>query len=89
MRSHTTERFRKAFEHLPDQVQRQARGAYRLFRQNPYYPSLHFKQVHAVKPIYSVRISKSYRAVGVRSGDEIVWFWIGVHADYEEVISRL
>ena len=89
MKSHTTERFRKAFERLPAEVKRQAREAYRLFVQNPRHPSLHFKQVHPTKPVYSVRISAGYRAIGVREGDEMIWFWIGSHADYDGLLSRL
>jgi mRNA-degrading endonuclease RelE of RelBE toxin-antitoxin system len=88
MKSHTTERFRKAFERLPEQVRRQAREAYKLFAQNPYHPSLHFKQVHPTRSIYSVRISIEYRALGVQEEGEIIWFWIGSHADYDKLISR-
>ena len=88
MKSHTTERFRKAFERLPEQVRRQAREAYKLFAQNPYHPSLHFKQVHPTRSIYSVRISMEYRALGVQEEGEIIWFWIGSHADYDKLISR-
>lgn len=62
MTSHTTARFRKAFKRLPKQIQRQAREAYKLFRQDPYHPSLRFKRVHPTRPIYSVRISVDYRA---------------------------
>jgi mRNA-degrading endonuclease RelE of RelBE toxin-antitoxin system len=89
MKSHTTRRFREAFKHLPKPTQRRAREAYNLFQQNPYHPSLRFKQVHPTKPIYSVRISRDYRAVGVRDGDEMVWFWIGSHTDYEQLLSNL
>ena len=89
MRSRTTERFRKAFQRLPERIQRRAREAYRLFTQNPHHPRLRFKQLHPTKPIYSVRVSVNYRALGVRDGDEIVWFWIGSHADYDNLISRL
>ena len=89
MKSHTTKRFREALVMLPQSVKRQAKEAYRLFKQNPYHPSLYFKQVHPSMPIYSARISLNYRAVGIRNKDEIVWFWIGSHADYEQMISRL
>lgn len=89
MRSHTTERFRKAFKGLPKHIQHQAREAYKLFSQDPHHPSLRFKQIHPVKPIYSVRIGMDYRALGVRDGDEIVWFWIGSHADYDKLVPRL
>lgn len=89
MRSRTTERFRKAFEGLPEHVRRQAREAYKLFTRNPHHPSLRFKQVHPTQPIYSVRVSLEYRALGVREGEEMIWFWIGSHADYDKLISRL
>jgi hypothetical protein len=87
--SHTTRRFRDALQRLPVQVRQQAREAYRLFAQNPYHPSLRFRQVHPSLPVYSARISADYRAVGARSGDEMVWFWLGPHTDYEHLISRL
>ncbi len=89
MKSYTTERFRKAFKALPERVRRQAREAYKLFEQNPYHPSLHFKPIHPTRPIYSVRIGRDYRALGVSDGDEIVWFWIGSHAEYDKLTSRL
>lgn len=77
MNSHTTDKFRKAFAELPADVQKQARQAYRLFIENPYRPSLHFKPIHPTRPIYSVRIGLDYRAVGVRDGDDIIWYWVG------------
>lgn len=89
MKSYTTKRFRKAFEQLPEDVRKQARKAYKLFIQNPYHPSLRFKQIHSTKDIYAVRINIDYRAVGARNGDEIVWFWIGPHAEYDKLISQI
>jgi hypothetical protein len=47
-----------------------------------------FKQVHSSEPIYSVRISLNYRAVGVIEGDVIIWYWIGSHADYEKQLTK-
>jgi hypothetical protein len=87
--SRTTERFRRAFQKLPPNVQRQARAAYRLWKQDPFHPSLQSKLVHSREPIYSVRIGIGWRAVGVRSEDTMVWFWIGSHGDYDKLLSRL
>ena len=81
MRSHTTERFRKALEALPAQVQRQAKKAFEKWQRNPYHPSLRFKKIHSDKAIYSVRISLDYRALGVREKGQMIWFWIGSHVD--------
>ncbi len=89
MKSRTTLQFRKALERLPEQVQEQARGAYRQFIQDPSHPSLRFKKVHPELPVYSARISKSYRAVGQLDGDTVVWFWVGSHAEYDRLISQL
>jgi hypothetical protein len=51
-----TDDFISAFRVLPDAVKDQARKNYRLWRANPYHPSLHFKQIHRTEPLYSVRI---------------------------------
>ena len=88
MNSHITDKFRKAFAELPADVQKQARQAYRLFMENPHHPSLRFKSIHPIRPIYSVRISMDYRAVGIREGDDIIWSWIGSHAEYDKLIRQ-
>jgi hypothetical protein len=88
VKSRTTTSFRKLFANLPKQVQEQARGAYRQFKQDPYYPSLRFKKVHPQLPIYSARISKNYRAVGQLDEDTIIWFWVGSHAEYDRLLEH-
>ena len=88
MISRTNASFQKLFERLPADVRRQARQAYRIFLQDPYHPGLRFKPVHPRDPIYSVRVGLHYRAVGVKDGDEIVWFWIGAHAEYDRLLKQ-
>lgn len=53
----------------------------------PQHPGLRFKPVHATRPIYSIRVGIHFRALGIVAGDEIVWFWIGSHDDYERLIG--
>ena len=89
MNSRTTERFRTAYWQLPASIRLRAQQAYRLFAQDPSHPSLRFKQVHAARPIFSVRVGLAYRALGVRDGDDMVWFWIGSHGDYDQLLSQL
>ena len=86
MNSHITDKFRKAFAELPADVRKQPRQAYLLL--NPYHPSLRFKSIHSTRPIYSVRIGQDYRGVGIRDGDDIIWYWIGSHADYDKLIRQ-
>jgi hypothetical protein len=85
--SKATDAFWKAYASLPNEIKQRARTVYRLWRDNSLHPSLRFKQIHATEPIFSVRIGLGWRAVGVRSGEEMLWFWIGSHADYDTLIS--
>jgi hypothetical protein len=66
-----------------------AQKAYRLFRENPRHPSLQFKKVHNREPVYSVRVTVGYRAVGLLDNDEVAWFWIGSHAEYDRLLNSL
>ena len=77
------------YRELPKPVQDKAASAYALWSANPGHLSLRFKKVHATLPIYSVRIDRAYRAVGVLNGDSVVWFWIGSHANYETLLRAL
>jgi hypothetical protein len=89
MISRTTDGFWKLYERLPEQVQHRAKVAYQRFQQDPHHPGLQFKQVHETQPIFSARINRDYRAVGVKADNEIVWFWIGSHSDYDNLLSQL
>ncbi|MDY7024656.1 MAG: hypothetical protein SWJ54_25470 [Cyanobacteriota bacterium] len=89
MKSRTTSQFRKLFANLPEEIKEQTRQAYRQFKKNPNHPSLRFKKVHPQLPIYSARITRNYRAIGQLSGDTMIWFWVGSHADYDKLLSHL
>ena len=89
MTSVTTKRFRDALAGLPEHVRRQARTAYRLFAADPAHPSLRFKLVHTIRPIYSVRVGLGYRALAIREGDTVAWFWVGSHAEADRLLSNL
>lgn len=87
--SRTTRRFRELLAALPQEVQRLAHEAYRKFKDDPAHRGLAFKKVFEMPPTYSARIGRSYRTLGVREGDEIMWFWIGTHAEYDLLLKRL
>jgi hypothetical protein len=87
VKSRTSKSFRDQYRRLPVEVRRQARQAYRLWQKDPYYPSLRFKRVGVNEPIYSVRVGRHWRALGVLEDDTITWRWIGSHADYDNMIG--
>ncbi len=89
MKSSVTKEFRELLDQLPIEVQQQAGRAYAIWRTNPYHNSLQFKRVSQRQPIYSARISIGYCALGLRENDQIYCFWIGAHAEYDELLKRL
>ena len=89
MTSLTNIRFRRDFARLPARIQVQARRAYQTFKSNPAHPSLEFKKLPPHDTLWSVRVNAQYRAVGARTGDQIVWFFIGTHAGYDALLARL
>lgn len=88
-RSLTTSAFWERFNALPKADQLQARDAHRLWLSDPRMPGLRYKKVHAGRPIYSVRVNIKIRAVGILTGDDIVWFWIGPHDEYESLLKGI
>jgi len=84
-----TVRFRKTYAGLPEHIQKIAIKAFRTWKEDMYHPGIQYKQVHKTKPIYSVRITLSYRAIEVKEKNTLIWFWIGTHAEYDKLISSL
>jgi len=81
-----TEDFRSCFAGLPDAVKAQARKSYRLWKDDPSHPGLHFKRIHNHEAMDSVRVSKGWRVLGLLEGDTVAWFWVGSHAEYDQLI---
>ena len=69
---------------MPAEIQRLADDHHALLLRDQRHPSLHFKRIGR---FWSVRIGLHYRALAVQDGDDIVWFWIGHHADYDRLIG--
>jgi mRNA-degrading endonuclease RelE of RelBE toxin-antitoxin system len=84
MRHLASPAFWQAYQRLPAEVRELANKNYELLKQNPQHPSLHFKKMGR---LWSVRVGRSYRALAVQDGDDLVWFWVGSHADYDRLIG--
>ncbi len=84
MKHHAAPEYWSCFEALPREVQNLARSKFELLKQNPRHPSLHFKTVGEYR---SVRVGIHYRALGVEVSDGVLWFWIGSHAEYDQLLS--
>jgi hypothetical protein len=85
MTHRASRRFWEHYRRLPAEVQRLADKNYKLLKSNPDHPSLSFKRIGV---LWSVRVGSSYRALAVEADDDLVWFWIGSHAEYDSIIAR-
>ena len=87
MKHFTLARFWECYGTLPPKIQKLADKNYKLLKSDPFHPSLHFKKIGKKEGLWSVRVGLDHRALGRERGDDIVWFWIGSHADYDKLIS--
>ncbi len=87
MKSATLPSFWNAYQQLNSVIRQKARKTYIFWKDNPFHPSLHFKCINSQENIWSVRITKNYRAIGIFQDDTVTWIWIGSHDDYEKFFS--
>ncbi len=75
--------FWDAYGKLPERVREVADKNYALLKENPRHPSLQLKKVGR---FWSVRVGNRYRALAVEVDQDLIWFWIGSHAEYDAII---
>lgn len=89
MISRTTKKFWKAYYKLPSEIKKSAKKSFLIFQKNPFHPGLNFKRIYSNQNIYSIRISKDYRALAIVEDENIIWFWIGSHSEYDKIVQTL
>lgn len=87
VKSVATQRFWRLFQALPSDIQKLAVRNYRLWQQNPHHPSLHFRRLQGSDDRFTIRVGDHYRALGKMVGEEMIWVWIGSHADYDRLVG--
>ena len=85
MKSKATASFWASYRQLPPHVRRTARKQFRLWLGDHSHPSLRFKKVGKY---WSARVGAGYRAVGIMEDDTVIWFFIGKHSDYDQLLSQ-
>jgi Txe/YoeB family toxin of Txe-Axe toxin-antitoxin module len=83
MRSRVKKGFWKLYDALAPEIQKQVYEAYQQFQRDPFSPGLHFEEVNKRVGLWSARVNDGIRVLGYREGNEMIWFWIGSHAEYE------
>ena len=59
------------------------------FARIPHIRASIFQKIHGRDMVYSCRVTLGYRALGLLENEEITWFWIGSHADYDRLLKKL
>ncbi len=76
--------FWKVYHVLPKEVRSLADANFELLKRDSKHPSLHLKKV---RRFWSVRVGRKHRALAVQRDSDLVWFWIGNHAQYDRLIK--
>ena len=72
MKYKTYPSFWTTYESLDDEVKKQAKKSFELWRENPFHPSLHFKCVNKEENVWSLRVSRRDRALCIFENDTVV-----------------
>ena len=83
MRHFASPSFWEAYTKLPNEIRILADKNFSLLKEHPQHPSLQFKKIRRFR---SVRVGAHYRALGVETEGDVLWFWIGSHAEYHRMI---
>ena len=84
MKHYTSSDFWALYGRLPVEIRDLADKNYELLKANPRHPSLQLKRI---EELWSVRVGRHYRALGIDVPGGIQWIWIGSHADYEKLLA--
>ncbi len=84
MRHFASRQFWELYHRLPASIRAIADKNYVLLKDDPRHPSLHLKKVGNY---WSVRVGRGYRALAVDVDGGLLWFWIGSHKDYDQLIK--
>ena len=76
--------FWEDYRRLPSEVQRTADRAFELLKADAHHPSIHLKRIYEY---WSARVGLHHRALAVRISDGLLWFWIGTHAEYDDIVG--
>ena len=69
---------------LPEDVSDLADKNFELLRINPRHPSLRLKKIGV---FWSARIGLRYRALAKERPEGLVWFWVGPHDRYDQLLE--
>ncbi len=83
MKHYASPGFWDCYRKLPKAVRELADKNFELLKLNQNHPSLQFKKVGKYR---TVRVGIHYRALAIEIQDGLLWFWIGSHSEYDNLL---
>lgn len=71
------------YRQLPDEIRTLADKNFEMLRINLRHPSLRLKKIGF---FWSARVGLRYRSLAKERQEGLVWFWIGSHDRYDQLI---
>ena len=84
MRHFASPSFWACYHPLPEPIQELADKNFELLKANLSHRSLRFKKVGKYR---AVRVGLHYRALAMEAGEDLLWFWIGTHSEYDKLVG--
>ena len=72
------------YRRLPAAVRALADKNFALLERDERHASLRFRPVAG--PLWSARVGLHYRALARQRAEGFVWFWIGHHSEYDQIL---
>ncbi|MEM9352185.1 MAG: hypothetical protein AAGA92_04155 [Planctomycetota bacterium] len=85
MKHFATPEFWECYRRLQPEIRQLADKNFELLRAKPQHPSLRLKKVGRY---WSARVGLRYRALAIDRAEGLVWFWIGDHEAYDQLLKR-
>jgi len=73
------------YSELPRKTRDLADKSFALLKDDPWHPSWRLKKIGV---FWSVRVGLAYRASAKDRPEGLVWFWIGRHDRYQQILRR-
>ncbi len=84
MRHFASPSFWACYRALPEPIQELADKNFELLKANLSHRSLRFKKVGKYR---TVRVGLHYRALATEADEDLLWFWIGTHSEYDKLVG--
>jgi hypothetical protein len=73
------------YRRLPPELRELADAKFQMLKSDPRHPSLRLKKIGR---FWSARIGLRHRALASERSEGLVWFWIGRHDVYEQILKK-